>query len=105
MLAVAQHGDTVDQDVDHARRILVGSGEGGVVLDGGGVEDGEVGVVAGKKAASAVEVKVGGGKGGQAADRFRQRGQARVAHVVAEEPGEGAVGARVRVEGEKDAFG
>src|SRR5262245_36920922 len=71
--AVGEDLDAVDEDVGDAGGVLVGLGEGGVVLDGGRVEDDHIGEVAGGEAAAAVELEHGGGQRGELADGLAER--------------------------------
>ena len=62
----------------------------------GRVEDDDVGEHALAEEAAAVELEVRGRQAGQPADRLLERDHLLVAHVLAEQPREVAVGARVR---------
>ena len=97
VLAVAEHLHAVDEDVHHARGVLMRRFERGVILDGRRVEDGDVGEVAGRQSAALADLEIGGGQRGQAADGLFERDDLLVARVFAQEPGEVTVSTRVRV--------
>src|SRR6185436_15045443 len=105
VLAVAQREDAVDHHVAHAGGELTRRLEGGVVGDRGGVEDDDVGEVAGGEAAAVAQLQVLGRHRGEAADRLGQRHQLLVAHVAAKQPRHVAVGARVGARLEEHALG
>jgi hypothetical protein len=104
VLAVLEDLAAVDEDVDHTGGVLVRIGEGGMILDCGWVKDHDIGVVAGREAATPVQLKVGGGQRGQPTDRLLQRDEPFVTHILAQEPGKGPVGAGVGTGPEKDAL-
>src|SRR5688500_9374454 len=97
--AVVHDDGAVDEDVGNSRRIAMGVGVRGLVLDGAGVQHGEVGEVAGLHEASLAQADAGGGHAGHLVDGRLQREELAVARVLAEHAGEGAVGARVRLAG------
>src|SRR3954452_24115835 len=63
-LAILEHLDAVDEDVLHARGVLVRLVVGGVVLDVGGIEEDGVGEVAGLEEAAVADLEFAGGQGG-----------------------------------------
>jgi len=83
----------VDEDIVHAFGELIGLGEGGVVDDFGGIENGDIGEEAGLEEAAAVEVLALRGQGSDFADGGFEREQMLAADVVAEEARHGAEGA------------
>ncbi len=104
-LAVGQHARPVHEQVMHTRRVLVGVLEGRVIGDRRGIEDDDVGVETGPELAASMEREVAGGQGSELPNRLFQRGDALLAHVLAQQPGEVAVRARMRVRLEEDALG
>src|SRR4051812_15383989 len=93
--AVAYDDPAVDDDM---------TGSGGVEMrvvvrrpvdDGAGIEDGDVGEAAGLEATAVDEAEVVRRQAGQPAHGVGQRDQTLVAAVVAKEPGERAVSARM----------
>ena len=93
----AQHLDAVDEDVAHAGGILVRLVEGGAVGDRRRIEDREVGKIA-RRAARRGRAMPRLAAGSEVSRRTAscERDQPLVAHIVAEQAGEIAVGARMR---------
>ena len=88
MLAVLQHLDSVDEDVDHAGRELHRLFVGRLGADGGGVEDDDVGEVAGGEEAAVGDAEVLRREGGHAAHGLGEGNHFLVADIPAEEVGE-----------------
>jgi len=55
MFPVQQYGRSIHQDMTHAGRVLVGAFEGGVILDGIGIEDGHIREKAGLESATPIQ--------------------------------------------------
>ena len=89
----------------HAGRILMRLGVGGVVLDLGRVEHDDVGKVARLQQAPLRQPQVRGRQAGQLADGLFQRNDLLVAHVLAQQAGEVAIGARMRLRQQKRPLG
>src|SRR6266850_7260848 len=89
----------VDDHVGDAGRVAVRVGIGGLVLDGGGVEDREVGEVAGLHQAALAQADALGRHAGHLVHRGLEREDLALARVLAEHFGERAVRARVRLAG------
>jgi hypothetical protein len=81
--------------VADAGGVVVGVEEGGVVLDGGGVEQDEVGAHAGAEEAAVGEIEALGGEGGHPADGVFEGDDLAFADIAGEDAGEGAIAARV----------
>src|SRR5262245_24882293 len=95
VLTVLQDLDAVDEHVLHADRILVWLLEGGPIRDGRGVEHDDVREHAVPEQPAPVEPEVGRGQPAQPPHRVLQRDDLLLAHVLAQEPREVAVGARM----------
>ena len=77
-----------------AGRELVGLLEGRVVLDRRRIEHDDVAVIAGLQRPALLDADVGRRKRGQPPHCVLQRGRMLVAHIMAEQPSDIAVGAR-----------
>ena len=96
MLAVAEDDHAVDDHVAHAHGVLVRLLEGRAVGDRARVEDDHVGEHAGPEEAALLELEVGRRQAAQPVDRLGEGQGLLLAHVLAEDTREVAVGARVR---------
>ena len=97
MLAVLQDDLPVDEHVLHADGVLMRLLERRAIRDRRRIEDRDVGEIAFLQQAAAIEAEVLGGQARQPAHRVRERDHLFLAHVLAEQPREVAVGARMRV--------
>src|SRR6266851_8050773 len=68
------------------------------------IEGDDVGEMPSRDAAAAIETEVCRGKAREAADRFLERYEPFVTHILPEQPREGPVGARMGVGFEEHAF-
>ena len=105
MLPILQHLLAVDEHVHHAARVLHRLLVGRVCADGLRVEHHHVRERAPAEGAAVGEAEVLGGEGGQAADGLGEGDDMVLAHELAEEIGEVAVGAGVRARLEEHALG
>jgi hypothetical protein len=96
VLAVLQDLRAVDEHVAHADGVLVRVLERRTVGNPGGIEDDNVGEHAFADVASRIELQVCGGQPTQPPHGLLERDDVFLAHVLAEQPGEITVGARVR---------
>ena len=103
--AFFDHRHAVHQDIIHALGELVGLLEGGYVLDGGGVEDDDVGAHALLEHAAIGEAHALRRQRGEFADGIFERERVIFADIFSKNAGEGAVGAGVGVFLGQQAFG
>src|SRR5579862_4470151 len=87
----------VDQDVLHSLRQLIGLLESCNVTDRRGIEDHDVGPHAALEHSSINQAHTLGGQSAELADRLLQTEYVLLAHVLAEDPRERAVGTRMGV--------
>ena len=97
--------DAVDQDIVHSLRKLIGIVEGGEVADRGGIEDHDIGPHAGAEKAAAFEPQALSWLGGEFADGVFESELVLFANVFAQDTGERAVGARMRMFLTENSFG
>src|ERR1035438_9264138 len=95
MLAVFQDVHAIDEYIAHARRILMRLLECRVVLNGGGIEDHDIGEVARPERAAAVELKVLRGQRSQPPYGPLEGNEPFIADILAQQPGDVAKGARI----------
>src|SRR5581483_67389 len=96
VIAVLEHLRAVDPDVADADRILMGFVVCRAIRDRVRVEDDDVGELACGKAPTIFDLQRVGRQRRQLSNRFFERDDVLVAHVLAEQPREVAVRARVR---------
>src|SRR5688572_16937329 len=80
--AVGERQSAVDDDVRHAGGILLRPFEGGVVLDGRGVEHDHIREVPGREPPAVPEPEIGRRQRSQPAHRFLQRNESLIADVT-----------------------
>ena len=105
MLASAQHLRPVDEDVNHALAVLMRIAGNGMVLHQRRIEYGDIGEAAGLEITALAQLQIVGGQTGQAAHGVFQLDQAFIADVFADDAGEAAISARMRMITEEGALG
>src|SRR5699024_2792869 len=100
--AAAQHGAAADQDVLDTGGQAPGLLVGGVVLDGLGIDQCNIGGHTGSEPSAVTEAEALGGAAGQVPGGLRPGPVVAVAHAFGQKPGEGAPAARMRPAAEVD---
>src|SRR5687767_7671510 len=104
MFAIAQYLDAIDENVTHARGILVRLLVGGMVLNTRWVEDDHVRKVSLLQASASLNSEIVHGQRSKPTNRFFERNHLFVAHVFAKQARESAVSARMRIRLQESPF-
>src|SRR5437588_283112 len=104
VLTIVNHLHPVDKDLRDAGRQLAGLLKGGVVLDGGGIKDGDVGKISLSQHTTTGDAEIGSGERGHFANGFGYGHKFFVTNVTGIDAGKIAEGARMRAEFEEDAI-
>ncbi len=64
VFAAVQYGRSIYKHVLYTRRVLMRLGKGGVILDGGGIENDYIGKIARLQTAASIQLERVGGEGG-----------------------------------------